>query len=225
MVDNIKKANQYMFLAVIVLLSACVSQPSRPTLDPNIIETIAAKTVQAQLEVTVRAASPTATPPLPTPAPTSTMTTVPSPTITATPRPPLILTPGTTPVTIAIPTEFSTSESVPPPSGDIGMPLDHDPINGTTMQKNQEFDMTWTVKNAGNTTWNKGYYITFFGGDRIGKGDNVYFLTRTINPGEVGSITVKMAAPDRTGTYESIWMLMNDQQKPFMELNVVIVVP
>jgi len=113
----------------------------------------------------------------------------------------------------------------PQPSGDFGIPVDHDPVNGTSLQKNQDFDMTWTFKNTGTTTWNNKYYITFFGGNRIGNGDNTYFLVKEVKPGELGSITVKMIAPDRTGDYKSIWMLMSDQNKAIIELNVLINVP
>jgi hypothetical protein len=229
MQDNLKKANQYLFMVLIVLLSGCNFQMLRPTLDPNIIETIAAKTVGAQLTATKLAIPPTATQPIPTSAPTLTATLVltPTQTVTETTQAPLLL-PGTTGMIYAastVPKNPSTSTPVPPSAGDFGIPIDHDPINGTIFQRNQEFDMTWTFRNAGTTTWNKDFYITFFGGDRIGNGDNSYFLGKEIKPGEIGSIYVKMVAPDSTGTYKSIWMMMNDHKKAFMELNVVIEVP
>ena len=93
------------------------------------------------------------------------------------------------------------------------------------MQKNQEFDTTWTFKNIGTATWNSNYYLTFFGGSRIGKGDTNYFLPREVKPNETSSITVKMVAPDRSGSFTSVWFMMNEQNKAFMELNLIINVP
>jgi hypothetical protein len=219
-----------MLIGAILWISGCNYQPARPTLDPNIIETIAAKTVQAQLAETDLAASPTATQPLPTPAPTrtNTLTPQPTPSATATTQSILKLTPGTTAITYpvnAIPSAVSNGTPVPQPVGDFGIPIDHDPANGVTIQKNQEFQTTWVIKNVGTTTWNTNYYITYFGGNRIGKGDNSYFLTREVKPNDIGSISVKMVAPAVTGTYKSIWFLMNDQKKAIMELNIVINVP
>jgi hypothetical protein len=222
MQDKFKKVNLFFFLALVVFLSGCNLQTIRPTLDPDIIGTIAAKTVQAQLAETKQAIPSTATQPIPTPEPTSTPTMVPTATITQTPNP--HLTPATTAVTYA-PGNAPIDNSSLQPAGDFAIPIDHDPANGATIQKNQDFDMTWTFKNTGTTTWNKNYYITYFGGNRIGRGDNSFFLGKEIKPGEMSSITVKMVAPDVTGNYKSIWMLMNDQKKAILELNVVINVP
>jgi molybdenum-dependent DNA-binding transcriptional regulator ModE len=82
--------------------------------------------------------------------------------------------------------------------------------------------MTWTVKNVGTATWTTNYYVTFFGGDRIGNGPNSYQLIKEIKPNNLGSITVAMKTPGRMGDYKSIWFLMNDQKKAILELNVLI---
>ena len=177
------KAVQGIMLGTIVFLAGCNAQPAQPTLDPNMIYTAAAQTVQAQMAVasagtaTAAAAAPTstATPEAPAAGPTLLATVPPggpSPTFTMGATLSINLTPGVTAAApvgagtptasilivtqqpVAIATLPPTASAVAPViTGDKGAYVDQNPDDGTLVTKNYDFDETWKIKNVGTTTW------------------------------------------------------------------------
>jgi hypothetical protein len=254
MFNNFRKGTFFSFLVLVGLLTACGGSPTaQPTVDANAIFTAAAQTVQAQLTVAA-VTNPTVTP---TPAPTEASTLLPTvppeatvaavsaeptvaggnPTAEGIPTLSIMLTPGTTPVSLTTPLALAT---LPPivtattvqTTTDKGEVVDQDPDDNTRLGNNVDFDMSWNVKNVGTSNWvpgtgncTDGYYIAFAGGDRIGSGySNWYCLHSTIAPGATLNITVDMKTPGTDGTYHSYWCIMNNQKKCFRMLDVTLIV-
>ncbi len=126
---------------------------------------------------------------------------------------------------------ITASPSIPPqaspqatatdkPSIDQALLIEQAPDNGSEISKNFDFNVVWTLKNTGNTTWNQDYYIAFWGGDRIGDGlPTTYFLKNEVKPGETIAVIAHMKSPIQTGNYHGIWFFMNDQKHSFFDLN------
>ncbi|MCE1253555.1 MAG: hypothetical protein LWX83_08410 [Anaerolineae bacterium] len=237
MSKTFRMAVSLITLFVMGALSACNAAPAEPTIDPNMIFTAAAQTVQAQLTVAA-ALNPTATA---TPEPTQTS----MPTV----APTLALTPATNPVSsdpaaattpLVIPTQSLALATLAPSATaaaavdssliDRGEIVDQDPDDGETLGNDVDFDMTWTIKNTGTTTWTPGtgnceggYYLAFGGGDRIGSGfANWYCIRDTVAPGGTAQFVVDMKTSGTDGKYNSIWCLMNGQKKCIRMMDVTI---
>ena len=223
-------------LTISLLLTACGTKSSAtPTIDPNVIFTAAAQTVEAQL---TQAASsnpaPTETPaPVgPTAAPAVESTTPPGgdqsagtpgvpPGATlpvlqpatpegATPQPGAAL-----PTLPGLPTAAATNGPVVPtatlgPSADKCQFVSQNPLDNTSVTKNVAFDQVWVLKNIGTTIWKKDIYMTrFYSGDRMGSGKrNDYPFHFDIKPGESYNATADMLA-EKTGKFTGTWVLSN----------------
>jgi hypothetical protein len=222
MIKSTIKAVQILLVGSMVFLSGCNAQPAQPTLDPNMIYTAAAQTVQAQLAVssagtaTAAAAQPAATA-APTEGPTllATVPAEPSPTFTMGATLSINLTPGVTAAapgtSVAIATLVPTAlPAAPIVTGDKGLLTNQDPDDGTLVNKNVNFDATFKVQNTGTSTWNTTdyYYAQLISGDQIAK-KTWYFLPREVKPKDIVSLIVDMKTPDTSGKYKSSWCLLN----------------
>ncbi|MCE1253558.1 MAG: hypothetical protein LWX83_08425 [Anaerolineae bacterium] len=117
------------------------------------------------------------------------------------------------------PTPLPTFTELPPL--DQAQLIEQRPDNGSNIAKSFDYDMVWTVKNTGTTTWTPDYYIAFWGGDRIGDGlPTAYFLQKDVKPGEITSLIAHMKSPLQTGNYRGIWFFMNDKKEGFFDLNI-----
>lgn len=224
----------FIFLVLIlIILTACILpfNTGEPPAEIDKTETMMVQAVLSQIIPTNTINPPTATRVPATKTPTITTTSFETqrilPTMTFNLTLASLMTPGLTSyplVTVLYPSPAPSKTSIPAPKGDIGDFIDQDPAIGATFSRNQEFIMTWTIRNIGTTSWTPKYYVTFFGGSRIGDGPNIYYLTKEINPGERGTISVEMKTPDHTGTYTSTWFLMNENQHAMLELSTMIYV-
>lgn len=191
---------------VLLILAACSPNASRtPTPDPALIYTEVAQTVQAGLTQTA-AAMPTATPTI-TPPPTATPT-------------PLVALPGpeaTSQTPLASPT--ATRSTLPDRAEWIGQ----SPADGTALLPGQEFTMTWTVRNIGDTTWTTAYQLRFYLANqalRLGASDIKF--PKEVKKGETVDLSLTMKAPTTAGEYTSVWVLTNDKGQNFYTLYVTI---
>ena len=186
--------------------------------DPDLLYTIAAQTVEAQMTQAAAQEQPDAQPPQPPPAelPSST------PTDTQQPPPPAeppSATPTPSPTITVIPCDQMSFVK------DVNVPDDTEFAPGETFTK------TWRLKNTGSCTWNSGYSLVFESGDAMGAPASVQLTTSTIVPEQEVDITVELTAPDEPGTYQGYFKLRNpggvvfgwgDESKNFW---VKIVVP
>lgn len=191
-----------ILLFLTLLLAACGSAVTEPTVTPvdvNAIQTSVVQTVMAQAARTAQAV-PTNTP-------------QPSPTATETPIPP----PTEPPAPEATPTRGLCDDAIY--VADVSVP------DGTQMNPGQEFVKTWRVKNTGTCTWTRGYQIMWSYGDNRMSGQATA-LTSDVPPGEEVEISLTLKAPITPGTYSGYWILRNNNGFTFgQRLSVIITVP
>jgi hypothetical protein len=182
-----------LFVTTGLVLAACSGQPAAtPTVDPAVVYTAAAQTVEVQLTSNA-ALTPSVTP-----------------TVPATNTPPATVTPTTSPFTS---TPAITSTGVQAPDrmqfvADVSIP------DGTVFNPGDTFTKTWRIKNAGSTTWNVNYSVRNYGGDLLGASSTNH-LAKDVNPGETIDISIGFTAPSTSGQYTSIWVLTNDKGQNF----------
>jgi hypothetical protein len=231
------KVKSLIFLALsAVLLSACTGggTPVPPTIDPNVIYTQAAQTVMAGLARTpsaTPAATRTNTPPAAvtgapgtgTPATTATRGT-PVTQLTVTPgiggvvlTPPILSSPSAA-GTALVPTNTPAPKVV---TGDKCTYEGQNPADGSVIAVNQQFPMTWTIRNTGSTTWNSTYQVKFFGGNKMG-GPEDYDIPRDIKPNEPVNITFYLYGPEASGKVTSGWALLNNNGTAFCFFDVTV---
>ncbi len=193
-------------LALIVFVGGC-NMPSKmaaPTMDPGLIHTAAAQTVQAQLTMAAAGTAivmPSLTPAVLQPGATATNTPTeyvpPAPLATNTPVPP-------------------TNIPVPPSATPILIPCDRASfVEDVTFPDNAEvaagvtFVKIWRLKNNGSCTWNSSYSIVFENGDSMGAPASLQLTTNTVAPGQTIDVAVSLTAPNSAKTYQGFWKLRN----------------
>jgi len=76
--------------------------------------------------------------------------------------------------------------------------------------------MTWTIRNAGTSTWTAGYMLRFFSGNAFGA-PNENLIGQDVLPGGTIDITLQMTAPTTPGDYRSDWVMATDSRGNFNE--------
>jgi hypothetical protein len=94
--------------------------------------------------------------------------------------------------------------------GAAGQPIDVTIPDGTVLQSGQTFIKTWRIVNVGECTWDEGYALVWFSGDRFGAEEAVAFPGR-VAPGEEVSLSLGLRAPESAGIYQGYWKLRNPQ--------------
>ncbi len=228
MTSNKIKAGIIIILSLLLLSSCKGQQSSEPTMDPDMIYTSAAITVEAQL-TQAALANPSATnTEMPTPEPSATPETQNQEGAQATTDPAQSGQPGQ-PVSTSTPVVLATFTASPrPPSAKAQFELlDQDPDDGSVVGPGVTFDMVWSVKNTGTETWTEMYTVEFFLGDRIGGGrytEGRYYFKHEVKPGETINIMVDMKTPGTAGEYYSWWKLKDDQGNNFGDVDVTLIV-
>lgn len=237
-------AGLLLLVAGSLIFVACSSPqgtPAAATLDPNVIYTQAAETVQAGIAQTA-AANPT-TPPTATIAPTNTIDPAIAAALTQTAQ--AVLQPGAatatlapgqptrtlaagvnTPIVPAATLPVATSAVVAPPpkaTGDKAELIAQSPNDGTNIPKSASFDVVLTLKNTGTTTWSTSYTLVYYAGDRMGSPKD-FNMPHAVKPGETVKLNFAMKAPSSSGSKKIIWAVQNANAVNFyplyMELNI-----
>jgi len=216
---NMKRLCALAGLSILLALAAGCSGGQNPTAttDPILIYTQVAQTVQAQMTKTGAASILTPKPtntPAPTDVPPTTAPTqgTPNPTTSGTQATAAATQAATsaagTPGTVVATTfTLPTSTGQAPTAPDKMLYVSQTVPDGTKVKANDQFTLSWVVKNVGTTTWDKSYRIRFFGGDRYGIQDQS--LQTTVAPNASLTITVHVTAPGKAGQYNSIWVMTN----------------
>jgi hypothetical protein len=97
------------------------------------------------------------------------------------------------------------------------------PPDGTAFTPKQEFDMIWKIRNTGILTWNKNYTYRYLSGEPIHEKAS-YNVKGSIASGQVAELIVDMRAPEKTGTYATVWRLYDDGGVGFYSFNFYFVV-
>lgn len=88
--------------------------------------------------------------------------------------------------------------------------------DGTRFAPNEAFNMTWTLRNVGVTTWTDGYRLRFYSGNVMGA-PNEIALDRDVAPNETIDITINMRAPATAGRYRTDWVMSTETLYNFNE--------
>jgi hypothetical protein len=112
------------------------------------------------------------------------------------------------PIKTDLPHDFGTEESVPQKCNRAspGNPLDLSIPDGTILRPGEYFSKTWRLFNDGACPWSPDYALVWFSGASTGLVE-VQQLSKEVLPGEGIDITLDMAAPQKTGLYQSNWKL------------------
>lgn len=212
-------------MASLVLLPACgaPAPPAGPTTDPNMIYTAAVLTVQVGLTETA-AARPTNTPepPTNTPEPTATEAPTVAPTAETQQAVPTLGSVNTVAPTQAGQRPAATTAAVGV-AGDHGAWMSQSPADGTTVAGGTQFQVFWSIKNTGTTTWTKSYKLAYSGGTQLSSVKTVE-VDKDVKPGEKYEFYTVGVAPTKAGKYTSYWRLYNGSGVWFYEVYVNFVV-
>ncbi|MCC6167652.1 MAG: PD40 domain-containing protein [Caldilineaceae bacterium] len=88
-----------------------------------------------------------------------------------------------------------------------------DPADGMALP-DDAVTVTWTVRNAGDCTWDRNYRLLFVSGDRLG-GSRTARLRTTVTPGATLTISLDLTAPAEPGSYSGIWRLRGPEGATF----------
>ncbi len=86
--------------------------------------------------------------------------------------------------------------------------------DNSTFAPNERFTKTWRLRNAGTCNWNKNYALVFVGGADLARRHEVR-LESKVRPGQTVDVSVRMRAPSKTGSYQSYWMMRDDNGRRF----------
>jgi hypothetical protein len=189
---------------VMFLLAACApSVPAgSPTPDLNPFRTEVAATVLAQVTMDL--------------ALTPSMTPVSRPTDTQAPTEPPLSTPVQT-ETASLDSQATQTDGTPgEATADLAEWVSQSIADGTVFAPGESFTITWTLKNAGTSTWTPLYMLRFFSGNAFGATQEV-FLDREVLPGETIDIAIPMISPTTLGEYRSDWVMANPSRSNFKE--------
>ena len=95
--------------------------------------------------------------------------------------------------------------------GDVTIP------DGTVIQPGVDFQKIWAVRNTGTCTWDDGYKLVFYAGDRAIDPYDFLFnrVEDFVSPGEGINIGIRLTAPLAAGQYQGHWKMQNDQGQWF----------
>jgi hypothetical protein len=206
-----------MMITGLLVLTAC--SPATPTLDAQLVYTAAAQTVMAQLTREAEGkATPTAQPPSPTSGIIPTAMVI---EVTLTPFGGVGITPTTTALPILPTATISLSKAA-----DQALWISNTPADDALVNTNAKFDVTWQMKNIGETTWKTSYKIRYYAGDLLVE-KKVFNFAKEVKPGEIGEFTIDAVGNSKAGAYSTWWKLTNDLGQNFgdMSLRVIVVKP
>jgi hypothetical protein len=183
-----------------LLIAACgQTAEAEPTVDPIVLLTQVAGTVQAEL---------TAAAPEPTIAPPPTATPLPVPTQ---PLPSLPTAPSGPP---------AANPAVPGQTPDDAKWIaDLESPDGTIFEPGDRFTRVFQIENTGTTTWNTGYRLIYLDGQPImcDEEDMNIYLQQSVEPTNQVTFSLSVTAPDPHGTYTNWFRMINDEGELFGE--------
>jgi hypothetical protein len=204
-----------LLFGVVLLLAACrPSESPEPTPDAAMIRTAAVLTVEAELTQQALL-NPTATStytPTPEPSPTSNVPTL------------MPIGEGTQTTDNGTSPALQTATQAPAPAStapDKAAWVSNSPVDGTILQPGQNFEIKWTVKNSGTTTWDKTYAIRFFSGN-ITTAKSIYNFRAETKPDGTAEFIVEATAPTVPGDYYTWWKLTNAEGINFGDIDLSI---
>lgn len=140
--------------------------------------------------------------------------------VTSTPYPTTTPLPATeTPTTTPLPsTALTATPQVPPQVQNTTFVFIGETIpDGTNIQPGQKFKKTWTLKNDGNSAWDKGMSLTRTSSspanETLGSPEQIP-LSKEVEPGATIQIEVDLVAPKQNGQFTVFYQLQNETGLP-----------
>ena len=190
-----------MLVCISALIAGCGSSPeATPTIDPLVVMTDVAGTIQAEITQSALL-TPSATiepPPTTTPLPIPTQPLTSAPTIPA----------NATGAAPALPAESPDKALF---IEDVTYP------DGTTVWIGEKFTKTWIIENNGTTTWNTSYYLVYWDGEPImcDEEDLFIFIENPVEPNNQVTLSIRITAPHTFGTYHNYFRMANGEGQAF----------
>lgn len=121
-------------------------------------------------------------------------------------------TPQPTATRVILPT-FTPSKTarigIPGQGGGNCSVIFQDPKDDSYVDAGKPFDMRWTLKNTGDTTWNRSSVdLRFMSGERMHGSTDLRDLNYDVGAGGAVDILIDMTAPKESGEYTSNWALL-----------------
>jgi hypothetical protein len=226
-------ARGLVILALALMIAGCTTPTAvvvPPTQDIPAVRTESAQTVVAKLTIEA-ALNPTATAAVEEPQPVV-VTATPAP-ATATAAEPVVAATATLALPQATATLAPTAAATLSGGGvmyatatrragpDQAQLLEQRPTDGTKFNAGEVFDVAWTFKNIGTSTWNINYDYRFDRGAGMSASD-LYALPREVKPGETITLYADYVAPATAGRYVDYWELTNQNGEVFYNFYVII---
>jgi hypothetical protein len=134
----------------------------------------------------------------------------PTATATATDTPTSTLEPTATATATATATvtPTPTATATPVPNDWVRFVDDVTIPDGTFLTGGETFTKIWRLQNTGSRTWTVDYDLIFLSGDRMDSVSAVA-MPRTVRPGQMVDVAVRLVAPAEPGDYRGNWILRN----------------
>lgn len=221
-----RQALSILLASTLVLVGCNVGATPAPTLDVDAVNTSIVGTTVAQLSIQFTQTA--LANPSPTSAPTNTAASLPTfslPTQGASPTAGGLLPtvsfnitplPGFTPLASASPAAGATAAAGTLCDsnvfeGDITVP------DGTVFKPGINFQKVWAIRNTGTCTWDEGYKLIFYAGDKAIDPYDFEFKKSGdfVSPGEGINIAINLTSPLADGKYQGHWKMQNDRGQYF----------
>jgi len=120
-----------------------------------------------------------------------------------------------TPLVLPTPTPWPTSVPAPAPACVNDMALVQHLTQEGEMVPGQSFTKGWQVKNTGTCPWITGYRLVFATGTKMA--GEPLTIAREVKPGETYDWQLPLVAPQKAGSYEGVWQMVDAQGIGFGE--------
>lgn len=87
-------------------------------------------------------------------------------------------------------------------------------LDGAVMEPEESFTKTWRIRNVGSCNWTDRYALVFSSGASM-ESSNVIPLKTIVKQGQLLDLSVRLSAPEKSGTYWGYWMIRNDEGEYF----------
>ena len=201
-----------MLVCISALIAGCGSSPeATPTIDPLVVMTDVAGTIQAEItQAALLTPSATIAPP-----PTATPLLIPTQPLSSTPT---------------IPANASgPAPTLPAESPDKALYIEDITYqDGATVWVGEKFTKTWRIENTGTTTWDTSYYLVYWDGEPIicDEEDLFIFIENPVEPNNQITLSVRITAPHTLGTYINYFKMVNGEGQYFgdtLSVNIKVV--
>jgi hypothetical protein len=200
MFDLKKHFGAFAILLILVSMTACGPAGSTSTATPQITATSPIATITDE---------PTWTPAVPV---------LPTVIASATPSAQLTTTVQATAATAAAGATAAVSSGGGSTAADKYLYLGQSVADGKQFRPGVAIAQTWSIKNAGTTTWTKTYALRLFAGPASASPATI-LLGKSVAPGASISINATITTPGGVGDYDTWYKLTNDQLQNFGDLD------